>query len=69
LLRRLAIFLDHLLDPRALVCRMGRVDGPHSSSVLRTDDGPLSQIAQPGSQWSLQQRASHGRCLILNIAV
>jgi len=36
-LSRLAIFLDHLLDPRALVRRMGRVDGPHSSSVLRTD--------------------------------
>jgi hypothetical protein len=34
---RLAIFLDHLLDPRAPFCRLGRVDGPHSISVLRTD--------------------------------
>jgi hypothetical protein len=30
LLRRLAILLDHLLDPRAPFCRMGRIDGPHS---------------------------------------
>ena len=33
---RLAVFLDHLLDPRALFCRMVRVDEPHSMSVLRT---------------------------------
>lgn len=46
---RLAIFLDHLLDPRALFCRMGRLDGFHSISVPWTDTGELSPIAQPGS--------------------
>lgn len=67
---RLAIFLDHLLDARALFCPMGRVDGPHSISVLSDGYGPLSQIAQPGSsQWSLQQRAERRRCLLLNVHI
>lgn len=46
---RLAIFFNHLLDPRALFCRMDRLDGFHAISVPRTDDAELSPIAQAGS--------------------
>jgi hypothetical protein len=46
---RLEIFLDHLLDPRALFCRMGRLDEFRLDQ--RTSEGyaELSPIAQPGS--------------------
>src|SRR5438067_163234 len=43
-LLRLAIFLDHLLDPRALFCRLGRLDGFHSISVPRTDTANCARL-------------------------